>query len=90
MTKFVGGRGKRAPYQTQTVRVPAPLVDLVMDLSEQYRETLTVPVMASHHTPPLDSALETSKAILSQRKNARITVEKLLTALYGEPVKLNL
>lgn len=38
MVKPVGGRGKRAPYQTVQMRVPLPIKAHVEQLIEQYRE----------------------------------------------------
>ena len=37
MVKPVGGRGKKAPYQTIQMRVPLPLKSKVEELVEQYR-----------------------------------------------------
>lgn len=38
MTKPLGGRGKRAPYNTVMVRVPEPIKARVEKLIEEYRE----------------------------------------------------
>lgn len=40
MVKPVGGRGKRAPYQTVQVRVPLPIKPEVEKLIEQYRAVM--------------------------------------------------
>jgi hypothetical protein len=40
MDKPVGGRGKKAPYQTITIRVPLPIKDKVEKLIEEYRASL--------------------------------------------------
>lgn len=37
MTKPIGGRGKKAPYQTTHYRIPEPIKPLVELLAEQYR-----------------------------------------------------
>lgn len=37
MTKPLGGRGNRAPYQTIQMRVPVPIKDQVNQLIEGYR-----------------------------------------------------
>lgn len=37
MTKPVGGRGKKAPYETIQMRVPVPIKSEVEKLIEQYR-----------------------------------------------------
>lgn len=38
MSKPLGGRGKRAPYDTVMVRVPEPIKPKVEQLIEEYRE----------------------------------------------------
>jgi hypothetical protein len=35
-----GGRGKQAPYQTQMVRTPVPLLELAQQLTEGYRQVV--------------------------------------------------
>lgn len=35
-----GGRGKQAPYQTQMVRTPVPLLELAHQLTEGYRQVI--------------------------------------------------
>jgi len=38
MTKPVGGRGKKAPYETIQMRVPVPIKDRVNELINQFRD----------------------------------------------------
>ena len=38
MNKPVGGRGKKAPYQTTHYRIPEPIKELVESLASQYRD----------------------------------------------------
>jgi hypothetical protein len=40
MEKPVGGRGKKAPYQTITIRVPLPIKDKVEKLIDEYHQSL--------------------------------------------------
>lgn len=40
MVKPIGGRGKRAPYQTIQMRVPLPIKPEVEKLIEQYRTVM--------------------------------------------------
>ena len=40
MSKPVGGRGKKAPYETQQMRVPVPVKEEVNELITDYRESL--------------------------------------------------
>lgn len=39
MTKPVGGRGNKAPYETAVMRVPVPLQSEVERMIEEYRRT---------------------------------------------------
>jgi len=41
MSKPVGGRGKKAPYETVVVRVPLPLLDEVNILINNYRDLVS-------------------------------------------------
>ncbi len=84
MVKPVGGRGVKAPYETTHVRVPEPIKPQVERLIEQFRSGGD-----SHSLNPLtslDDAAATAKGILLQKKSARISMQKLLTAIYGENV----
>lgn len=92
MVKPVGGRGKKAPYETTTIRIPEPIRAEVERLSEEYRglaeEGLVNPEV---DYVPLDSisyeqALEGAKKILVQKKSARESLRKLLQVIYGGEV----
>lgn len=37
MVKPVGGRGKKAPYKTKTIRIPVELEDQINALIDEYR-----------------------------------------------------
>ena len=87
-----GGRGKKADYETTHARIPVALKELVTGLSNEYKQTGIVPSM--EHQPTLldimskDDAIAVAKKILSAKKNARQSLEKLLTALYSSSVSL--
>jgi len=94
MNKPTGGRGKKAPYETTHVRVPTEIKTQVEQLIEAYRSRLLdIPEnsLTSNIDNPLtgleDATLEARK-ILVQKKSARISLEKLLTAIYGTKVSL--
>lgn len=40
MNKPIGGRGKKAPYDTALVRVPVPIKPEIEDLIERYRNSV--------------------------------------------------
>jgi hypothetical protein len=53
MNNTKGGRGRQVPYTSTHVRIPDPIKHLVLVLTGYYRNTLTVPTLAS--LSPLDS-----------------------------------
>ena len=95
MSKPKGGRGKIAPYKTTHMRVPVPLKKRVSKLIEEYRDGLSQTddehQYSSSESKELDKlslteAKEKCKDIVKQKKSARVSLAKLLTALYGEEV----
>lgn len=80
-----GGRGHKAPYESTHVRVPLPIKDQVLELIEQYRVNgeLTPSTDLS-----LDEAVKKATAILAQKKSAKLSMQKLLTSIYGIEVRL--
>jgi hypothetical protein len=86
MTGRVGGRGRKAPYTTTHVRIPEPLKDEVKRLVEVFHngtaETRLKPLTT------LGDAIAIAQNILMQKKSARVSIEKLLTALYDTEIKL--
>lgn len=97
MNKPKGGRGVTAPYETTHVRVPVPIKPKVDKMIEEYRE-----LILSNEQPERDKfncsnamtlttvgeAKALAQAILKQKKSAKLSLEKLLTALYQGEVKL--
>ena len=86
MIKSVGGRGKKAPYTSTHVRVPDALLSEVEALKRKYfnaeEEELIKPLTS------IEDATEIAKGILTHKKSARASLEKLLTALYGTDITL--
>jgi hypothetical protein len=88
-----GGRGKIAPYQTTTVRIPLPLKPDIDRLVEDYRLSVLSPILGAiaknEDKPiPLEDALIKAQEILGDKKaNKKVTVRKLLEAIYGEKLK---
>lgn len=78
-----GGRGKKAPYKTTHVRIPEPIKAEVERMAAQYRAGELDTTM-----PSVDDAIQTAQSILKQKKSARVSMEKLLTSLYGQDVAL--
>lgn len=76
-----GGRGHKAPYETTHVRVPVPIKEEVERLILAFKDD----EQADSIKHPIDLAEATvlAKKILSQKKSARVSMENLLTAIYG-------
>jgi hypothetical protein len=97
MTKPLGGRGKKAPYETAVIRVPVPLVSKVEKLIDDYRNlTIKGEESESDKYPKLPAAstlttyseaLEEAKKILTvntkSKKSTADCMAKLLQVLYG-------
>jgi flagellar biosynthesis chaperone FliJ len=81
MTKPVGGRGKKAPYETQQMRVPVPIKDRVNKLITKFRDG----------TLELDENLVSNTESLSEIKALQDEIQNLKTALESnETEKQNL
>jgi hypothetical protein len=86
MPRHTGGRGVKAPYETTHVRVPVPIkadVERLIARFHQDEET-----EEDNPLTTLDEAVVTAKNILASKKSAKVSMSKLLTAIYGESVEL--
>jgi hypothetical protein len=92
-----GGRGHKAPYQTTHARIPVDLKAQVDSMVEQYRELVfqhgsvepeKLVVSSSSNFATLPEAIAIAKRILNKKLSPRQALEKLLTELYKEDVKL--
>jgi high-affinity Fe2+/Pb2+ permease len=100
MIKPVGGRGKKAPYLTVTMRVPQPIAEKVQSLIEGYRTSVISGLITQDDLRKLEpwrseytsvsksEAIEKTKEILKQKQSAKKSLLKLLQVLYGEEVNL--
>lgn len=96
MTKPLGGRGKKAPYKTQIVRVPIPIVPKVEQIIDDYRNLVIngeesefekYPNLAACVTPiSYSEALQRAKEIVKSKRSASESLAKLLQVLYGGTV----
>lgn len=101
MTYTKGGRGLKAPYESTHVRVPVPLKAKVEGMIASYKESLDVEVAVSSLVKPenpltdnpenlltVNEAIEIATKILGQKKSAKISLSKLLSAIYGQEIVL--
>lgn len=82
MAVWKGGRGVKAPWKTTHVRIPEPIKARVEALSEAFK--------SGEMTEPMtrEEAIEAAQKILKQKKSAKVSVQSLLTAIYGKDVEL--
>jgi hypothetical protein len=96
MNKPLGGRGKKAPYETQVIRVPVPIVPPIEQFIESYRisvinqqegtEEETSNVFSEMSFVNYNDALQRAKEILKGKRSAAESLAKLLQVLYGGTV----
>ena len=100
-----GGRGKKAPYSTEIVRVPSPIRGIVDKLIEGFREKVESGEIKDYEdsqelasdltgekpvtTISKEEAIESAKRILRGKKSKKQGFEKLLQVIYGEDVSLD-
>ena len=84
MNKPLGGRGKKAPYETTHLRIPLPIKTDIEKLIDNYRLSV-IDGIETHDNGLMsveDAKLLTRKLIKS--KTSKIdTLIKLLTSIYG-------
>ncbi|MBE9119210.1 hypothetical protein IQ249_25500 [Lusitaniella coriacea LEGE 07157] len=91
-----GGRGKKAPYDTTHVRVPVGMKPLVDELIEEYKQKVMTGTIDSDAEidkscsslllagqVSIDEAMKIAKKVLRLKRSARVSITKLLTALYS-------
>ena len=82
MAVWKGGRGVKAPYTTTHVRVPEPIKARVEAMSQAFKDgELSEPIS-------FDEAVEMAQKILKQKKSAKVSIQSLLTAIYGKETSL--
>lgn len=86
MSFIKGGRGVRAPYESITMRVPVPIKDKVQKMVDDYRNNIDDE--KNDEVLNYDIAIQLAQEILNQKKGAKISLQKLLTAIYHKDVIL--
>jgi len=83
MDKPKGGRGKKVPYNSCTVRIPVDLKETVESLVENYRQFILEGIESkSNDIPPIEEIKELSKQLLKGRKTKKDIVIKLVMSIY--------
>jgi hypothetical protein len=84
MDKPKGGRGKKVPYTSVTVRVPEDLKDTVETLVNNYRQSILEGIeINSSEIPSIDEIKLLSKQLLKGRTTRKDIIIKLVTSIYG-------
>lgn len=86
MTKPIGGRGKKAPYETTHLRIPIPIKPQIESMIEAYRLSVIDGIDSHSDLLPLGDAIELSKKLLRSKTAKTDTIVKLLTGIYGSEV----
>jgi hypothetical protein len=85
MNKPIGGRGKKAPYQTKSKRIPIALEQEIDAIIETYRSLVIDGIEPSqpNNVLSLDDAKQLAKNLV-KAKGAKLDVAiKLVTGIYG-------
>lgn len=90
MSILKGGRGQKAPWETTHVRCPVPIRDEIQSQINQWKAKRIGGDSTYEEKPlaDLDSVINLAEKVLNQKKSARVSIEKLLTEIYGQEVKL--
>lgn len=85
MIKPIGGRGKKAPYETTHLRIPLPIKDKVERMIDNYRlEVLEGIKTGSEVKLSLEDAKLLTRKILEAKRQTKIeAIANLLTGIYG-------
>jgi len=76
-----GGRGVKAPYETVVIRVPKPLEADILEQVHNFREGKER-VLEEHVSK--QEAIALANSVLCQKKSAKLSMERLLQALYKD------
>jgi hypothetical protein len=88
MNKPKGGRGKKVPYNSVTVRVPEDLKDTIDRLVSEYRQFILEGIETKNNDiPSIDETKELIKKLLKAKSSKIDTIIKLVMSIYGIEVK---
>ena len=86
-----GGRGKKAPYETKTLRVPVPCLESIEKVVTAFHQTGMTEIPNNCLT--YDEAILEAEKILDSKigktKSAKQSIEKLLQVIYKHSLPLN-
>lgn len=84
MTRPIGGRGHKAPYETTHLRIPIPIKPEIEKLIAEYRLSVIDGIEPEKDSLlPLEDAIEMCRKLLKARKSKIDDFSKLLTSIYN-------
>lgn len=83
MSKPIGGRGHKAPYETTHLRIPIPIKPEIEKLIAEYRLSVIDGIEPEIESLlPLEDAIEMCRKMVKAKKSKLEDFSKLLTAIY--------
>lgn len=91
MAILKGGRGQKAPWESTHVRCPVPIKERIESKIEQWKAEQLGEETYQEQKPltDIDYVTNLAKKVLKRKKSARVSIEMMLTEIYGEFVSLS-
>lgn len=88
MTKPLGGRGQKAPYQTKSKRIPIALEQEIDAMIEAYRSLIIdgIEISKSNDILSFDDAKQLAKNLVKAKGTKFDVASKLVTGIYGTTI----
>lgn len=84
MTRPIGGRGHKAPYETTHLRIPIPIKPEIEKLIAEYRLSVIDGIEPETESLlPLEDAIEMCRKMIKAKKAKIEDFSKLLTSIYN-------
>lgn len=85
MSKPLGGRGQKAPYQTKSKRIPIELESDIDAIIEAYRNFVIdgIDIPKDDNILSIDEAKNLAKILVKGKGNKMDVTIKLMTGIYG-------
>ena len=85
MSKPLGGRGQKAPYQTKSKRIPIELEQEIDSMIEAYRSLVIdgIETTKTNNVLSVEDAKQLAKNLVKAKGNKTDVAIKLVTGIYG-------
>lgn len=80
-----GGRGKKKPYETVTMRIPLPIKEMVEAMRDDFEsgKLLEDVVTEAYKRVNWDKVMDKTVAALRQKKTTKVMIKKLVSSLFN-------